>query len=70
MMSSDRIPKMILKYQPRGKRSKEEKKTFEKMEGFSFVTPVTGLSGPNAGKEDDELRSVHGTRFTEQSFRS
>jgi hypothetical protein len=22
------------------------------MEGFSFVTPVTGLSKPNTGKED------------------
>jgi hypothetical protein len=27
---------------------------FEKMEGFSFVTPVTGLSRPNTGKEDDD----------------
>jgi hypothetical protein len=27
-------------------------KTFEKMEGFSFVTPLTGLSRPNTGKED------------------
>jgi hypothetical protein len=24
------------------------------MEGFSFVTPVTGLSRLNAGKEDDD----------------
>jgi hypothetical protein len=24
------------------------------MEGFSFVTPITGLNRPNAGKEDDE----------------
>jgi NAD/NADP transhydrogenase beta subunit len=24
------------------------------MEGFSFVTPVTGLSRPNTGKEGDE----------------
>jgi hypothetical protein len=24
------------------------------MEGFSFVTPVTGLSRPNTGKEDDD----------------
>jgi hypothetical protein len=24
------------------------------MEGFSFVTPVTGLNRPNAGKEDDD----------------
>jgi hypothetical protein len=27
---------------------------FEKMEGFSFVTPVTGLNRPNTGKEDDD----------------
>jgi hypothetical protein len=24
------------------------------MEGFSFLTPVTGLSRPNTGKEDDD----------------
>jgi hypothetical protein len=24
------------------------------MEGFSFVTHVTGLSRPNTGKEDDD----------------
>jgi hypothetical protein len=24
------------------------------MEGFSFVTPVTGLNGPNTGKKDDD----------------
>jgi hypothetical protein len=24
------------------------------MEGFSFVTPITGLSRPNTGKEDDD----------------
>jgi hypothetical protein len=24
------------------------------MEGFSLVTPVTGLNRPNAGKEDDD----------------
>jgi hypothetical protein len=24
------------------------------MEGFSFVTPVTGLNGPYTGKEDDD----------------
>jgi hypothetical protein len=51
-MSSDRIPKVILKYQP--KREKKFRKTFEKMEGFSFATPVTGLNRPNAGKEDDD----------------
>jgi hypothetical protein len=30
------------------------RKTFEKMEGFSFVMPVTGLNRPNTGKKDDE----------------
>jgi hypothetical protein len=24
------------------------------MEGFSFVTPVTGRNRPNTGKEDDD----------------
>jgi hypothetical protein len=24
------------------------------MEGFSVVTPITGLNRPNAGKEDDD----------------
>jgi hypothetical protein len=28
--------------------------TFEKMEGFSFVAPVTGLNRPNSGTEDDD----------------
>jgi hypothetical protein len=28
--------------------------TFEKMEGFSFVTLVTGLNRHNTGKEDDD----------------
>jgi hypothetical protein len=28
--------------------------TFEKMEGFSFVSPVTGLNRPNTGKEYDD----------------
>jgi hypothetical protein len=26
----------------------------EKMEGFSFVTPITGLNRPNTGKDDDD----------------
>jgi hypothetical protein len=51
-MRSDRIPTMILKHQP--KVEKEFRQTFEKMEGFSFVTPVTGLKRPNTGKEDDD----------------
>jgi hypothetical protein len=29
-------------------------KTFEKMEGFSFATPVTGPNRLNTGKEDDD----------------
>jgi hypothetical protein len=33
---------------------KKFRKTYEKMEGFSFVTPVTGLNRPNTGKEDDD----------------
>jgi hypothetical protein len=36
------------------KREKKLRQTFEKMEGFSFVTPVTGLNRPNTGKEDDD----------------
>jgi hypothetical protein len=39
-LSSDRIPKI--------------RKTFDKMEGFSLVTPVTGLYRRNTGKEDDD----------------
>jgi hypothetical protein len=35
------------------KREKKFRQTFEKMEGFSFVTPITGLNRPNTGKEDD-----------------
>jgi hypothetical protein len=54
-MSSVRIPKMILKYQPKGK---EFRQTFEKMERFSFVTPVTGLNRPSNGKEDDDIHCV------------
>jgi hypothetical protein len=30
------------------------RQNFEKMEGFSFVTPVTGLNRPNTRKEDDD----------------
>jgi hypothetical protein len=28
------------------------------MEGFSFVTPITGLNRPNTGKEDDDGDAV------------
>jgi hypothetical protein len=35
-------------------KEKKIRKTLEKMEGFSVVTPVTGLNRPNTGKEDDE----------------
>jgi hypothetical protein len=37
------------------KRKKKFRKTFENMEGFSFVTPVTGLNRPNTGKEDNDF---------------
>jgi hypothetical protein len=33
---------------------KKYRQTFKKMEGFNFVTPVTGLNRPNTGKEDDD----------------
>jgi hypothetical protein len=36
------------------KKEKKFRKTFEKMEGFSFVTLVTGINRPNTGKEDDD----------------
>jgi hypothetical protein len=35
-------------------KEKKFRKTFEKMEGFSFVTSVTGLNRPNTGKDDDD----------------
>jgi hypothetical protein len=33
--------------------------TFEKIEGFHFVTPIAGLSRPNTGKEDDDEDDYH-----------
>jgi hypothetical protein len=38
------------------------------MEGFSFVTPVTGLNRPNTGKEDDDDVTVtlNGEYFLKQ----
>jgi hypothetical protein len=51
-MSSDGIPKNDSKIPT--KREKKFRKTFEKMEEFSFVTPVTSLNRPNTGKEDDD----------------
>jgi hypothetical protein len=56
-MSSNRIPKIILKYQPKWK--KKFRQTFEKIEGFSFVTPVTGLKRPNTEKDDDDDERKH-----------
>jgi len=38
---------------------KEFRQTFEKMEGFCLVTPVTGLNRPNTGKEDDDAQVYH-----------
>jgi hypothetical protein len=37
------------------KREKKFRHTFEKMEGFSFVKPITGLNRPNTGKEEDDI---------------
>jgi hypothetical protein len=43
------------------KREKKFRKTFEKMEGLSFVTPCYCLNRPNTGKEDDEsVNAVQG----------
>jgi hypothetical protein len=39
------------------KREKKFRKTFENMEGFSFVTPVTGLNRPNIVKEEEDILS-------------
>jgi hypothetical protein len=36
------------------KRENKFRKTFEKMKGFSFATPVTGLNRPTTGKDDDD----------------
>jgi hypothetical protein len=33
---------------------KKFRQTFEKMEGFSFVTTLTGVNRPNTGKDDDD----------------
>jgi hypothetical protein len=44
-MRCDRIPKSILKFQPKGKR--EVWKTSEMMEEFFIIIPERGLSGPN-----------------------
>jgi hypothetical protein len=42
------------------KREKKFRKTFEKVKGFIFVTPVTGLNRLTTGKEDDDNYScVH-----------
>jgi hypothetical protein len=62
-MSSDRIPKIILHYQ--SKEKKKFRKTFEKMEGFSFVTPITCLNRPNTGKEDDVKAGLCCIRISE-----
>jgi hypothetical protein len=41
---------------------KKFRKTSEKMQGFSFVTPVTGHKRPNTGKEDDDDNIIHHIR--------
>jgi hypothetical protein len=40
------------------KRENKFRKTFEKMEGFSFVTPVTGLNTPNTGKKERKKKKM------------
>jgi hypothetical protein len=40
----------------------------QKMKGFSFVTPVTGLNRPNTGKEDDDDKASYITGFSLFSF--
>jgi hypothetical protein len=52
-MSSDRIPKMILKYQPKGKRNLG--RPLKRWKDSVLLTPVTGLNRPIAGKEDDYI---------------
>jgi hypothetical protein len=53
-------------------RENKFRKTFEKMEGFSFATPVTGLNRPNTEKEDDDddstVKSVRLSLPTYQGF--
>jgi hypothetical protein len=34
------------------------------MEGFSFVTTVTGLNRPNTGKEDDDICTLFNNVFS------
>jgi hypothetical protein len=51
-MSSDRIPKMILKYQP--KRKRNLRRPLKRWKDSILVTPVTGLNRPNTGKEDND----------------
>jgi hypothetical protein len=71
-MSSDRIPKNDFKIPT--KRENKFRMTFEKMEGFSFVTPVTGLNRPKTGKEDDDdqpnLTELNLSELTLTSFTS
>jgi hypothetical protein len=39
------------------------------MEGFSFVTPVTGLNRPNTGKEDDDDDDDDDMKFLRKTIR-
>jgi hypothetical protein len=45
------------------KREKKFRNSFEKMEGFSFATPVTGLNRPNTGKEDDDDDNISTQKY-------
>jgi hypothetical protein len=50
------------------KKEKKIRQTFEKMEGFSFVTPVTSFNRPNTVKEDDDDDILH-RQIYEQAMR-
>jgi hypothetical protein len=40
------------------RKRKKSRKTSEMMEGFCFVISITGLNGPNTGKEDDGRNEI------------
>jgi hypothetical protein len=52
-MSSDKIPKMILKYQPKEKRNLG--RPLKRWKDSVFLTPVTGLNRSDTGMEDDDI---------------
>jgi hypothetical protein len=40
------------------------------MEGFSLVTPITGLNRPNTGKEDDDEVSAFRTNLAREQMQN